>query len=53
VIEATKNPTGAERQKPLGWQRSELMPEILCEAGGDIVNYFKQLQNKRAEVRRV
>jgi glutamate dehydrogenase (NAD(P)+) len=53
VVEAANGPTDAEGETALASRGIEVLPDILCNAGGVIVSYFEWLQNKRAEVWRL
>jgi glutamate dehydrogenase (NAD(P)+) len=49
VIEAANGPTDLEGDCILSERGIEVLPDILCNAGGVIVSYFEWLQNKRSE----
>ncbi len=49
MIEAANGPTDLEGDAILQHRGIEVLPDILCNAGGVIVSYFEWLQNKRSE----
>jgi glutamate dehydrogenase (NAD(P)+) len=49
VAEGANGPTDPEGDKILQKKKIEVLPDILCNAGGVIVSYFEWLQNKRSE----
>lgn len=49
VAEGANGPTDVEGDMILESQGIDILPDILCNAGGVIVSYFEWLQNKRAE----
>jgi glutamate dehydrogenase (NAD(P)+) len=49
VVEAANGPTDLEGEAILKEKGIEVLPDILCNAGGVIVSYFEWLQNKRSE----
>jgi len=49
VAEGANGPTTPEGDAILFDRGMELLPDVLCNAGGVIVSYFEWLQNKRAE----
>lgn len=49
VAEGANGPTDPEGDKILAQRGIEVLPDILCNAGGVIVSYFEWLQNKRSE----
>jgi glutamate dehydrogenase (NAD(P)+) len=49
VVEAANGPTDPEGDELLQNKGIEMIPDILCNAGGVIVSYFEWLQNKRSE----
>ncbi|HSG15464.1 MAG TPA: Glu/Leu/Phe/Val dehydrogenase [Anaerolineae bacterium] len=49
VAEGANGPTTPEGDAVLLEAGIELLPDVLCNAGGVIVSYFEWLQNKRAE----
>ncbi len=49
VIEAANGPTDPEGEVILKQRGIDIVPDILCNAGGVIVSYFEWLQNKRSE----
>jgi glutamate dehydrogenase (NAD(P)+) len=50
VIEAANGPTDLEGDAILKRRGIEVLPDILCNAGGVIVSYYEWLQNKRSEL---
>jgi glutamate dehydrogenase (NAD(P)+) len=49
VVEAANGPTDPDGDRLLAEKGIEVLPDILCNAGGVIVSYFEWLQNKRSE----
>jgi len=49
VAEGANGPTEPEGDKVLERRNIDVIPDILCNAGGVIVSYFEWLQNKRSE----
>lgn len=49
VAEGANGPTEPEGDKVLRRRTIDVIPDILCNAGGVIVSYFEWLQNKRSE----
>jgi glutamate dehydrogenase (NAD(P)+) len=49
IAEGANGPTDFEGDKVLMDKRIQVLPDILCNAGGVIVSYFEWLQNKRSE----
>lgn len=49
VAEGANGPTEPEGDKVLQQRKIDVIPDILCNAGGVIVSYFEWLQNKRSE----
>jgi glutamate dehydrogenase (NAD(P)+) len=49
VAEGANGPTEPEGDKVLLRRNIDVIPDILCNAGGVIVSYFEWLQNKRSE----
>lgn len=49
VAEGANGPTEPEGDKVLRRRNIDVIPDILCNAGGVIVSYFEWLQNKRSE----
>jgi glutamate dehydrogenase (NAD(P)+) len=49
VAEGANGPTDPDGDATLQEKGIELIPDILCNAGGVIVSYFEWLQNKRSE----
>jgi len=49
VAEGANGPTEPEGDKVLQRRKIDVIPDILCNAGGVIVSYFEWLQNKRSE----
>lgn len=49
VVEAANGPTDPSGEAILHERGIELLPDILCNAGGVIVSYYEWLQNKRSE----
>jgi glutamate dehydrogenase (NAD(P)+) len=49
VAEGANGPTDVDGDRVLEERGIDLLPDILCNAGGVVVSYFEWLQNKRAE----
>ncbi len=49
VAEGANGPTDPEGDRILREKGIDILPDILCNAGGVIVSYFEWLQNKRSE----
>jgi len=49
VAEGANGPTNLDGGRILREKGVEVLPDILCNAGGVIVSYFEWLQNKRSE----
>ena len=49
VAEGANGPTDPEGDAILQKKGIDVIPDILCNAGGVIVSYFEWLQNKRSE----
>lgn len=49
VAEGANGPTNVEGDAVLHARGIQLLPDVLCNAGGVIVSYFEWLQNKRSE----
>jgi glutamate dehydrogenase (NAD(P)+) len=49
VAEGANGPTDLDGDRTLQERKIDLIPDILCNAGGVIVSYFEWLQNKRSE----
>ncbi|TKJ43699.1 glutamate dehydrogenase [candidate division TA06 bacterium B3_TA06] len=49
VAEGANGPTNPDGDKILNEKGTDLLPDVLCNAGGVIVSYFEWLQNKRSE----
>jgi len=49
VAEGANGPTDLDGDRILAEKGIDLLPDILCNAGGVIVSYFEWLQNKRSE----
>jgi len=49
VAEGANGPTDIEGDAILGERGIQVIPDILCNAGGVTVSYFEWLQNKRSE----
>ena len=49
VAEAANGPTDPEGDAILAKRKIDVVPDILCNAGGVVVSYFEWLQNKRSE----
>jgi glutamate dehydrogenase (NAD(P)+) len=49
VAEGANGPTNPEGEQILVDRGIEVLPDVLCNAGGVVVSYFEWLQNKRSE----
>lgn len=49
VAEGANGPTNAEGEATLLEKGIQILPDILCNAGGVVSSYFEWLQNKRSE----
>ncbi len=49
LAEGANGPTEPEGDKVLKQKGIDVLPDILCNAGGVVVSYFEWLQNKRSE----
>ncbi len=49
VAEGANGPTDTDGDRILQERGIQILPDILCNAGGVIVSYFEWLQNKRSE----
>jgi len=49
VAEGANGPTDPDGDRVLEHRGIDVLPDILCNAGGVIVSYFEWLQNKRSE----
>ncbi len=49
VAEGANGPTDADGDAILEQRGIQVLPDILCNAGGVVVSYFEWLQNKRSE----
>ncbi|MBN2620076.1 Glu/Leu/Phe/Val dehydrogenase [candidate division WOR-3 bacterium] len=49
IAEGANGPTDTDGDRILQERGIDLLPDILCNAGGVIVSYFEWLQNKRSE----
>jgi glutamate dehydrogenase (NAD(P)+) len=49
VAEGANGPTDPDGDQVLQQRGIDLIPDILCNAGGVVVSYFEWLQNKRSE----
>jgi len=49
VAEGANGPTDPEGDRIMCERKIDLIPDILCNAGGVVVSYFEWLQNKRSE----
>ena len=49
VAEGANGPTDPEGDAIIAKKKINLIPDVLCNAGGVIVSYFEWLQNKRSE----
>ena len=50
VAEAANGPTSLEADAILQEKEVDVIPDVLCNAGGVIVSYFEWVQNKKCEV---
>jgi glutamate dehydrogenase (NAD(P)+) len=49
VAEGANGPTTPEGDRVLGERRIDVIPDVICNAGGVTVSYFEWLQNQRLE----
>ncbi len=49
IAEGANGPTDLDGDKIIAKKKIDLIPDVLCNAGGVIVSYFEWLQNKRSE----
>ncbi|UCD04957.1 MAG: Glu/Leu/Phe/Val dehydrogenase [candidate division WOR-3 bacterium] len=49
VAEGANGPTDLDGDEILQQKKIDMIPDIICNAGGVIVSYFEWLQNKRSE----
>jgi glutamate dehydrogenase (NAD(P)+) len=49
VAEGANGPTNPDGDRVLVERNIDLIPDVLCNAGGVVVSYFEWLQNKRSE----
>ena len=49
IAEGANGPTDLDGDRILQERGIDLLPDILCNAGGVVVSYFEWLQNKRSE----
>jgi glutamate dehydrogenase (NAD(P)+) len=49
IAEGANGPTDPDGDEVLQGKRIDILPDILCNAGGVCVSYFEWLQNKRSE----
>ena len=49
VAEGANGPTDLDGDRILAQRGIDLLPDVLCNAGGVVVSYFEWLQNKRSE----
>lgn len=49
VLEGANGPTNVDGDNIVLERGIELLPDVLCNAGGVVVSYFEWLQNKRSE----
>ena len=49
IAEGANGPTNVDGDKIVLEKGIELLPDVLCNAGGVVVSYFEWLQNKRSE----
>lgn len=49
VAEGANGPTTIEGDRVINDRKIDMIPDVLCNAGGVIVSYFEWLQNKRSE----
>ena len=50
VAEGANGPTDMDGDEQLASRNIDVLPDVLCNAGGVIVSYFEWLQNKRSEM---
>jgi glutamate dehydrogenase (NAD(P)+) len=50
VAEAANGPTNLEADAILNEKGIDMIPDVLCNAGGVIVSYFEWVQNKKCEI---
>ncbi len=50
IAEGANGPTDSEGEKIIRERGIEIIPDILCNAGGVVASYFEWLQNKRNEL---
>ncbi|BDG07687.1 Glu/Leu/Phe/Val family dehydrogenase [Anaeromyxobacter paludicola] len=49
VAEAANGPTTADGERVLASRKIDLIPDVICNAGGVTVSYYEWLQNQRLE----
>ena len=50
VAEGANGPTDVDGDQVLQERGIDVLPDVLCNAGGVVVSYFEWLQNRRCEV---